>query len=506
MSVFSLRNKSIKQLVELSSELKDIGSTIALLSWDQETYITAQGAITRARQLETLSGIYHQHGTAKKLGSVLEKLREEITSSPQSFSEYDTALVHEMQREYDIATKLPEKLVKELSKECSLGLESWKHARVQNDFSLFEKNLTHMIELKRTIAETIGYADSPYDALLDEFEAGLTKKEVTRVFDILKPQLKKLIPLIAHKTTAFEHGLFNKEYDEKKLWDLSMEILTAIGFDLERGRQDKSIHPFTMGLDNSDVRLTTRILSSNPISTLMSSIHEGGHGMYEQGISSEITHTTLGYVNSLVAHESQSRFWENMIGKSPEFWEYFFPKMQRVFPEHLLNATAKQAWEEVNVVKPSLIRVDADEVSYHMHIIIRTEIETELIEGMLKAKDVPERWRSAYKEYLGIDVPDDAQGPLQDIHWSQGLIGYFPTYSLGSIFAAQLYATLQGTESNISHSIAEGKFELPLHWLNEQIHQHGRLYTSSQLCERITGKPLSSNDFITYIEKKFDIG
>lgn len=505
MSVFTLTNPHIKELVGLSSELKDIGSTIALLSWDQETYITPRGALSRARQLETLSGIYHQHGTAKKLGTLLSTLREDVQTKPTQFSAHDKALVQEMYREYIIATKLPETLVKALSKESSLGLEAWKHARIQNDFKLYEANLAHMVELKREVANTLGFSDSPYDALLDEFENGLTKKEVTRVFDVLKPELKKLIPLLAHKTAAFHHGLFTSAYDEKKLWDLSLEVLTAIGFDLERGRQDKSTHPFTMGLDNSDVRLTTRILTTNPISTLMSSIHEGGHGMYEQGISPEITHTTLGYVNSLVAHESQSRFWENMIGKSKDFWKYFFPKMQSVFPEHLLNSSAEKAWEEVNVVQPSLIRVDADEVSYHMHIIIRTEIETELIEGTLKATDVPERWRAAYKEYLGVHVPDDAQGPLQDIHWSQGLMGYFPTYSLGSLFAAQLFATLKKQKPRIEENILEGKFEYPLHWLNENMHQHGRLYSSSQLCERITGLPLSSDSYLQHIREKFNV-
>ncbi len=410
-----------------------------------------------------------------------------------------------MNREYMIATKLPERLVKALSKESSLGLEAWKHARIQNDFSLYGKNLAHMIELKREVAHTLGFADSPYDALLDEFEPGLTKKEITRVFTELKPQLEKLIPKLATKTRAFEHGLFTKPYDEKKLWDLSMKILTLIGFDLERGRQDQSTHPFTTGLDSSDVRLTTRILATNPISTLMSSIHEGGHGMYEQGISPEITNTTLGYVNSLVAHESQSRFWENMIGKSENFWEFFFPQLQSTFPEHLRTATAHEAWQEVNIVKPSLIRVDADEVSYHMHIIIRTEIESELIEGTLKAKDVPERWNSAYKKYLGVIVPDNAQGVLQDIHWSLGLIGYFPTYSLGSLFAAQLFATLQSQEPETPVHIKEGKFEHPLHWLQENIHQHGRLYSSEQLCEHITGKPLASAAFLEYIQNKFNI-
>lgn len=505
MSVFTTTNKKISKLIEVSRELKDIGSSIALLSWDQETYLTAKGAVTRASQLETLSGIYHERATAKKLGKLISELSEETSSSPKSFSEFDLALVREMKRDFDLATKIPAKLVKEMSKESSMGLEAWKHARNQNDFDVFEPRLTRMVELKREVSELLGYTGSPYDALLNEYEDGLTSSQVTTVFDQLKIELEKRIPKLIAKTAKYDHKLFSKEYNTDKLWKLSLSTLENIGFDLERGRQDRSTHPFTMGLSPDDVRLTTRVLANNPISTLMSSIHEGGHGMYEQGISPEITSTTIGYANSLVAHESQSRFWENMIGKSQSFWQYFFPQMQSVFPEHLKNTNWKTAWEEVNLVKPSLIRVDADEVTYHMHIIIRTEIEAELIEGKLKVKDIPERWNSAYKHYIGVDVPNAALGCLQDIHWSQGLIGYFPTYSLGSQLSAQLFDTLKQEKPEIDQIIKEGKFEQPLHWLNHAIHQHGRVYNSDQLCKQVTGKKLSPTAFLNYIDHKFSL-
>ncbi len=505
MSFFSLNNKNIKRLVDLSGELKDIGSTIALLSWDQETYLTAKGAISRSQQLETLSGIYHQRATAKSLGKLIDKLWDEIKSSESKFSGYDVALVREMKRDYTLSTKLPEKLVREMSKESSLGLEAWKHARNQNDFSIFAPSLTRMVELKRQTAELLGYEASPYDALLNEFEDGLTKAQITKVFDTLKQELGKRIPKLVSNTAKLDRGLFTKEYDTEKLWKLSLSVLENIGFDMQRGRQDQSTHPFTMGLNVDDVRLTTRVLSTNPISTIMSSIHEGGHGMYEQGISPELTHTTIGYVNSLVVHESQSRFWENMVGKSKAFWEYFFPQLQATFPEHLSDVSWEQAWEEVNVIRPSLIRVDADEVTYHMHIIIRTEVESELIEGKLDVKDVEERWNAAYKQYLGVDAPTSALGCLQDIHWSQGLIGYFPTYSLGSLFSAQLFATLEKEKPEINQAICEGKFEQPLHWLNEKIHQHGRLYSSGELCKLATGEALSPKFFLNYIDGKFGL-
>lgn len=503
MSVFSLTDQHIAKLVELSSELKDLGSSLAILSWDQETYLTAKGAVARSRQLETLSGIYHQYATANKLGNLISTLTEKIDQNPTFYNEFDKALVREMKRDFELASKLPEKLVREISKESSLGLEAWKHARRQENFSLYSPSLARMIELKKEVAETLGYSESPYDALLNEFEEGLTKKQVMEIFGLLKPSLEKLIPKLRNKTKKFDHKLFSQDFDKDKLWDLSLSILEKIGFDLERGRQDQSTHPFTMGLNVNDVRLTTRLIPSNPISTLMSSIHEGGHGMYEQGILPEITYTTIGSVNSLVVHESQSRFWENMIGKSQAFWQYFFSEFQATFPKQLSKSNWKEAWEEINLVRPSLIRVDADEVTYHMHIIIRTEIESELIEGKLKPSEVPERWNEAYRQYLQIEVGSNALGCLQDIHWSQGLIGYFPTYSLGSLFAAQLFSQLEKEQPDISSSVKQGKFEQPLHWLNEKIHQHGRLYSSEQLCQRITGKSISSEDFVKHINSKF---
>ncbi len=505
MSVFSLSNKHIKKLVEISGELKDLSSTLGLLMWDQETYLTPRGALARAQQLDTLSGLVHQRATQKALGKLLEKLEEEIRQKPEVFTPFDKGLVKEMSREFRMATALPERLVRELSKESSLGLEAWKHARTQNDFSLYASRLTRMIELKKEVAHCYGFSDSPYDALLDEFEPGLTKRELHHVFGDLKLHLKDLIPTLTIQTAQYNHHIFSQQFDEEKLWQLSLDILKDIGFDLERGRQDRSTHPFTMGLHADDVRVTTRIFATNPISTIMSSIHEGGHGMYEQGIAPELAHTTMGVINSLVVHESQSRFWENMIGKSRAFWNFFAPRVAAVFPKQLAKIDAEKMWEEINLVQPSLIRVDADEVSYHMHIIIRTEIETELIEGRLKVEDVPERWNTAYKTYLEVSVPNDTMGCLQDIHWSQGLIGYFPTYSLGSMLSAQLFDTLAQQVSNIEHSIEEGKFEQPLHWLNEHIHQHGRLYSSHELCTRITGEPLSSKAFLSYLHRKFKI-
>ncbi len=478
---------------------------MALLSWDQETYMTQAGGLARASQMETLSGIYHEKSTRTELDRAITKAEEEISKRPESYSFYDKALVREMRRDFTIASKLPKSLVQEMSKHMSLGLEAWKAARIASDFSLFAPSLSIMIDLKRQAAEYIGYKDSPYDALLDEYEAGLTKKKVASTFSKLKPQIVTLLPKLTAKTASFDTNIFSQAFEEKKLWDVTLDLLRTIGFDMDKGRQDVSTHPFTMGLHPTDVRLTTRVIETNPLSTIMSSIHEAGHGMYEQNIAPEIANTVLGRADSLVIHESQSRFFENMIGKSKSFWKYFFPTLQQAFPKQLDKVSWEQAWQEVNVIKPSLIRVDADEVSYHMHIISRFEVESALIEGTLKVADAQEAWNAKYKEYLGIDVPNDARGILQDIHWSQGLIGYFPTYSFGSLFSAQLFYRIKQDHPDLEMLIEQGQFATIRKWLSDKIHIYGKTYSSAQVAVNVTGEDLDQRYFVDYIHTKFGL-
>lgn len=504
MSVFTLTHPDISTLVALSVQLKDLLATQSLLMWDQETYLPAKGAVTRARQLELLSGIYHDYATSKKIGSLLDRLEDAIQNAPHDFSSYDKALVHEMRRDYTLATKLPKRLVQAISKETSLGLESWRHAREQTNYSIFAPSLQKIIDLKREVADCYGYKESPYDALLDEYEPGLTKAHVMQLFTTLREQLRVLIPQLSQQTAAYDRGILKQSFDQDKLWEFTLHILTRIGFDLERGRQDRSTHPFTMGLHESDVRLTTRLLEGNPISTILSTIHEAGHGMYEQGIDPLISSTTLGITNSLVIHESQSRFWENVIGKSESFWNYLFPQFQARFPNELGAYTATDLYRELNKISPSLIRVDADEITYHMHIILRTEIEADIIEGKCSVNDIPDLWNKKVKDYLGVDVPSDRAGVLQDIHWSQGMIGYFPTYSLGSLLSYQLAEVLTKEHENFDQVIRRGEFEKPRKWLNEKIHKFGRMYTCDQVAQTITGSSLRSDAFLAHLAKKFN--
>lgn len=506
MNHFTHSHKQISSLVEYSSQLRHLVASLALLSWDQETYLPKGAGIARAKQQSTLAGIYHEKATAKNYGKMLEKASSLLASGEVDFTEHDRALVRELVRDYDKLTKLPQKLVKELSEHSSLGLEAWKKAREAANFSLFASELATMIELKQEVASRIGYSDSPYDVLLDEFEAGLTKKEVEGVFEYLIPSIQTLLPALLERTSTFDRQVFSsKFYDEDRLWDVTMDILHRIGFDLDRGRQDVSTHPFTMSLHPSDVRLTTRVIANNPLSTLMSTIHEAGHGMYEQGIPEELAATVLGAADSLVLHESQSRLWENMIGKSKVFWEYFFPVFVKEFPEELAIVGWEDAWKEVNVIRPSLIRVDADEVTYHFHIYIRFQIESQLVEGKLKVADVPEAWNSLYKQYLNIDVPDDSMGCLQDIHWSQGLMGYFPTYSMGSLLSVQLFDKLTDEHPSLPNEIKQGDFAQVRSWLTDAIHRHGRTYTSQHLANKATGKPIDPDHFVRYIKEKFEV-
>lgn len=505
MQVFSLHNKDIAKLVGISKQLRHLASVAGLLSWDQETYLPPHGAYARAGQLETIAQITHERATAKSLGNLLSRLQEKIAVAPESFTQHDKTLVKLMDRDSALATKVPKKLVSELSRHCSISLEMWKSARTQNSFSFFEKSLTKMIELKQQVAYCYGYTKSPYDALLGEYEEGLTSDTVQSMFDKLETDLRPLLVTLSKKTAPWDKQVFHQHFDEKILWDVTVAILEKLGFVMDSGRQDQSTHPFTMGISPHDVRLTTRLLATKPLSSILSSIHEGGHGMYEQGIHGDIWQTRIGVVDSLVLHESQSRLYENMIGKSSEFWQYFFPLLAGHFPAQLSGVSALDAYKEVNVVAPSLIRVDADEVSYHFHILIRFLIEKGLIEGTMRVSDVPEIWKSLYAKYLGVDVPDDLHGSLQDIHWSQGLIGYFPTYSLGSFLSAGLFATLQKEIPDIMNDVARGTFNRIHDWLAAHIHTHGRLFTSEELSFQVTGKNSHVDAYLLYIKNKFSI-
>lgn len=501
---FSTTNSDIAKLLEISGTLFDISAATSVLGWDQETYMPPKGVIHRGRQLATLSAVYHEKLTNPKVGQLLEKLESTKVSEFERFSLADRALIRETRREYDRAVKIPERLVREMAQVCSTGLETWKEARLKKDFSIFASSLQKIVALKKEEAGLLGFAKSPYDALLDEYEPGMTGEEIDRIFNPLRKEIVLLLNKIVESgKPVSEHFLKGKKYNFNKSRKITEKILEKIGYDFESGRQDVSTHPFTTNFGYADVRVTNRFAGNDLGSSIFSAIHEGGHALYELGIDEKIGDTTLAGGTSLGIHESQSRMWENFIGRSKEFWEYWTPYLKSQFKLQLQNVTPEKVYREINEVRPDFIRVEADEVTYNLHIILRFEIERDLIAGKVEVKDLPEVWNSKFKEMFGLVVPDDSQGVLQDIHWSQGSIGYFPTYTLGNLYSAQIYNTLSREIGGIGEHVSSGNFEPILHWLREKIHRFGGIYEPKELIKNVTGEALNPKYFVNYLNQKY---
>lgn len=489
--------KSYAKYEEQMQQIADVKYASALLQWDQETYMPAKGAANRGRQLATLNELAHKAATSAELGELLKTLNNntELTETQQqniALSLYD----------FENDTKLPANFVRESTEAINESFHAWLEARKQNNFKIFETPLQKVIELKRQEAAFLGYEAHPYDALMNTFDKGLTVKEVDAVFQDLKPQLSALYRQIISKpepSDAFLKQFFPKD----KQWDLGLAFLKKINYDFTAGRQDVSEHPFTINFGSTDVRLTTRIDENDFSNMLWSCLHEGGHALYEQGLPADAYGLPLGSYCSLSIHESQSRLWENNVGRSKYFWQNNYAALQKVFPQQLNKISLQHFYAGINKVQPSLTRTEADELTYHFHVMIRYDIEKELIGGSLQAKDIPEVWNSYYQKYLGIVVPDDKQGCLQDVHWSHGSFGYFATYSLGSLYATQFFAAIQKEIPAINDYMAAGNLQ-PLHtWLQQHIYPFGRFYKSSELCKNATGENLKSEYFLNYVKNKY---
>ncbi len=475
----------------------DLNNASAVLGWDQEVYMPTKGAEFRGRQLATLAGQAHELLTSDDFGKLLNEL-----SGRQGLVDVEQNNVRLSLEDYEKNKKLSAAFVEELSKLTSECFNAWITAKKQNDFTLFAPSLTKMIALKRKQAELLGYKAHPYDALLDEYEKGATVAMLDPVFAGIKEQMPLLLARIK-SATQVSNDFFHQHYPKQQQWDFGIDVLNHMGFDFEAGRQDISEHPFTTTFAPTDVRITTHVNENNFASMLWSCIHEGGHGLYEQGLPEDQYGLPLGAAVSLGIHESQSRLWENCIGRGKDFWTYFYPRLQASFPEQLSYIDTDTFFKAANKVEPSLIRIEADELTYHFHVLIRYEIEKALIEGTLETEEIPARWNELYNKYLGVMPPDDKTGALQDVHWSHGSFGYFPTYTLGSFYAAQFYAQAQKDIPGLLEQIRKGQFKPLLEWLREKVHTHGRRYTSEELCERITGKKLDAACFMSYAEEKF---
>ncbi|MBN2308003.1 MAG: carboxypeptidase M32 [Candidatus Hydrogenedentes bacterium] len=493
---------SQEKLAELRGrlcEVANVGAAVVLLSWDQETYMPPKAAPGRGQQLATLSAISHQMFTAPELGALLDELGD----GRASLEPDDAALVAETRYDYDRAKRLPESFVRRFVEEQSKAYESWVKAREENRFEVFRPQLDVLVGLLKERAELLGYTGSPYNALLEDHERGMTAEELRPLFAGLAERQGALIRRIVESGRRPDTAWADQEWDTQRQWDFTMRVLEDMGFDFEAGRQDRSVHPFTTNLELYDVRVTTRVNPRLLFSAVMSSVHEGGHALYEQGFLERDRHTPLAAAPSLGLHESQSRMWENVIGRSRPFWEHYAGRLRDAFPSQLDGVSVQQLYEAVNRVEPSLIRVEADECTYNLHVILRFEIEVGVIEGRIAVADLPEVWNAKMKEYLGVDVPDDLRGCLQDIHWAHGSMGYFPTYTLGNLYASQIFERILDDLPGLWDDIAAGRFGGLLDWLREHIHRRGRRDLAPAVVRDVTGREPGAEAYLGYLERKY---
>jgi carboxypeptidase Taq len=494
-------NAKFEQLCTRLGEIADLESATALLDWDQQTYMPPAGAEPRAMQVSTLTKTAHDWLVADKVGQLLADLEAEAGSL--EYDSFEASLLRATRRRYDRETKLSSELVAALAKATSLGQATWQEARAASDFAHFRPQLERILDLTLQKAEALGYDERIYDPLLDEFEPGMRTGQLEVLFDEMKASLVPLVQAVAGRQDAVDDSFLGQDMDVTQQWDFGVEVIKQIGFDFERGRQDRAAHPFTNSSSTQDVRLTTRLYADQFKSALFATIHEAGHGLLEQGIDPALNRTLLRDGASLGVHESQSRMWENVVGRSRGFWIHWLPRLKEYFPLQLGGIGTEAFYRAINRVRPSLIRVEADEVTYNLHIMLRFEIENLMLEGKVKAGDLPELWNAKMEEYLGIQPPDDALGVLQDVHWSIGYIGYFPTYSLGNLLAVQFYAQAVADLPSIPAEIERGEYGSLLGWMREKIHRPGKKYTPAELVERVTGGPIRTQPFLDYVREKY---
>lgn len=484
--------------VEQLQRLADIHAAIALMSWDKEVYMPSQGASFRTRQLMTLEGLAHAHFTEQALVDLVDQLQQEadLLDAAQRCNVQRTA--YDMQR----ARKLERAFVERKSQITSQAFHAWLDARAANDYERFAPALQQLVNLKREEAERLGYEAHPYDALLEGFEPGARVAQLDDLFGALTEWLVPFVTDLRQRPQVADDFLY-QHFPAEQQWTFGIRLLENMGYDFEAGRQDKSTHPFTISFSPKDVRLTTRIDEHNFACMTWSTIHEGGHALYEQGLPTHQYGLPLGQPASLAIHESQSRLWENHVGRSRAWWQHHYPALQALFPQQLGAIPLETFWKGINKVSPSLIRTEADELHYHLHIVIRYEIEKGLIEGKYSADELEVVWNEKYRTQLGIIPSDALKGILQDIHWAHGSFGYFPTYTLGSLYAAQFYAQAQREIDGLESLLTQGRCGPLIDWLRHRIHRHGRRWLADELCRQITGAPLQIDAFRRYAETKF---
>jgi carboxypeptidase Taq len=489
------------------AEVVDLTEAAGLLSWDMQTHMPPTAAAGRSQQRATLGRIIHTRLVSDDLGALLEDLKPHIGSlDPHS---NDRRIVEAAERIYRKQTRLPLEWVTEFSQVTAAAHQNWSRARVENDFPAFRPYLERIVELMRSYAGFFAPYEHIYDPLLDNYEPGMKSSELITLFDDLRDQQVDLIREISSHQ-QIEAAFLHQPFEPQKQWDFGVEVITRLGYQWQSGRQDKAAHPFTIRLGANDVRITTRIDPNYLGSCLFATIHECGHALHGQGIAPELSRTPLGIGigpgaggRSAGIGESQSRLYENLVGRSYEFWEFFYPTLQNYFPSQLGNLSLDAFYKGINRVQPSLNRVEADEGTYNLHIMLRLELEIALLEGTLKVKDLPEAWNERMQAYLGLTPPDDAAGVLQDVHWSSGSFGYFPTYALGNLISAQLWERMQSDIPDLQGQIRKGKFESLLGWLRDKIQRHGSKYSQQELMAQTVGEQLQAGPYLRYLKRKF---
>src|SRR5215216_5130941 len=491
-------SEKLEQLKERLGEVADIGRAASVLGWDQQVNMPPGGNEARGRQLATLSKIAQEKFITDEVGRLIDDLKQELNGGNSD----EAAMLRVAGRNYDKAKRVPPAFIAEQAIVSSRAFEAWVEARSKSDFSIFRPHLEKVLELVHKYISFFPPAEHPYDTLLDDYEPGMKTADVKTIFDGLRPKQVELIKAITSRKQVKDDFLY-KKYNEKKLMDFGEDVISKFGYDWSRGRQDKAPHPFETTFSVNDVRITTRYEDDNPLATLFSTMHEAGHAMYEQGINPAYERTPLLGGTSLAVHESQSRMWENLVGRSLPFWEYFYPSLKNIFPAQLDGVSLKSFYKAINKVEPSFIRVNADEATYNLHIMLRLELEIGMVEGTMAVKGLPEIWNTKMQEYLGITPPDDAQGVLQDIHWSGGAIGYFSTYALGNLVSAQWWEQINKDIPDLSDQIRKGNFSELLAWLRKNIHQHGQKYEPQRLVQAVTGSKITPEPYVRYLTKKY---
>ncbi len=493
----------------LCSTIYDLVGANQVLSWDEQTYMPPGGGEGRARQLATLQRLAHELFINDEFGAALEAaVAEGADLDPDSD---EAGILRRLKRDFDKSHRVPAEWVEEFAGAKSRAFQIWRQAKLDSDFKAFQPELERILSLRRAYAEMHPTDGQLYDALLDDYEPGIKASEVRAVFDQLRPRQVELVRSIAESPAAVDESILQRPFDIKQQWDFGLEVIESLGYDFRRGRQDEAPHPFTITLHLDDVRITNWPSAEAFGSILFASMHEAGHAMYEQGISPAmrgfptLSGATLdpSHSVSLGMHESQSRMMENLVGRSRAFWRGYYPRLQATFPSELEGVDLETFYRAINRVKPTLIRVEADEATYNLHIMLRFEIEMGLVDGSLAVADLPEIWNAKMQEYLGLTPPDDRSGVLQDVHWSDGYIGYFPTYTLGNLIASQLWVHIQRDLPDLDRQIEQAQFSDLLAWLREKVHSQGAKYEPMELLRRITGEGLTAEPYLQYLTEKY---